>query len=203
MDEIRHTLALFALVFYPPALGFWFLVHPFIRMWRRAGLVTTYGVVTCALIALAVAVFLNRGSLLGRDFGTNWWLIAAGSGWLAWLTWLGFTNAFPAHHLGTATRLGVPELKAIAGPNVFVSDGVYAYVRHPIYGSGSLAGLGFAFVVNYAGIYALALAAFPILFLVTVIEERELAERFGDAYRRYQMEVPRLVPRLPNKHRRG
>lgn len=194
MDGIRHSLAVLGVVCYPPALCFWFLVHPFIRMWRRLGLVTTYASVLVALAALSIPVVRNRQWMLGRDLGTHWWLMAIGAGWMTWLAWLGVTRGMPAQHLGTRTRLGVPELKS-TGSEVFVRDGIYAHVRHPIYGSGVLAGLGFALVVNFAGFYVLAIAAFPILYLVTVIEERELVERFGDSYRRYQQEVPRLVPR--------
>ena len=36
----------------------------------------------------------------------------------------------------------------------------------------------------------------PILHLVVLLEERELLERFGDAYRDYAGRVPRYVPRL-------
>lgn len=198
MDAFRHSLAVLGVVSYPPALCFWFLVHPFIRMWRRVGLVGTYTCVIVALATFAVPVVRYREFLLGRDLGTHWPLIAIATGWLAWLSWLGLTRGMPAQHLGTRTRLGVPELKA-SGAEVFVRDGVYAHVRHPIYGTGFLAGLGFALLVNFAGFYVLAIAAFPILYLVTVIEERELVERFGDTYRRYQAAVPRLVPRLSSK----
>jgi protein-S-isoprenylcysteine O-methyltransferase Ste14 len=31
---------------------------------------------------------------------------------------------------------------------------------------------------------------------MTSLEERELLDRFGDAYREYQRDVPRLIPRL-------
>jgi len=33
-------------------------------------------------------------------------------------------------------------------------------------------------------------------YLLLVLEERELLDRFGDAYREYQRDVPRLIPRL-------
>ena len=33
------------------------------------------------------------------------------------------------------------------------------------------------------------------VYLITVLEEHELIERFGEEYRRYQREVPRLIPR--------
>ena len=49
---------------------------------------------------------------------------------------------------------------------------------------------------NYIGLYILVLLLFPVGHLTMVLEERELVERFGDAYRQYQREVPRLIPRF-------
>jgi hypothetical protein len=38
MDTFRHVLTLLMLMFMPGAVLFWFLVHPFVRFWRRLGL---------------------------------------------------------------------------------------------------------------------------------------------------------------------
>ena len=43
--------------------------------------------------------------------------------------------------------------------------------------------------------YILFVSAFPVLYAITVLEEHELIERFGEEYRRYQREVPRLISR--------
>jgi protein-S-isoprenylcysteine O-methyltransferase Ste14 len=53
-----------------------------------------------------------------------------------------------------------------------------------------LAGIAFALVVNYLGVYILFVSAFPALYVITVLEEHELIDRFGEEYRRYQREVP-------------
>ena len=45
----------------------------------------------------------------------------------------------------------------------------------------------------YVVVIALTL---PGLYLITVLEERELLVRFGDEYRQYQDQVPRFLPRL-------
>jgi protein-S-isoprenylcysteine O-methyltransferase Ste14 len=49
--------------------------------------------------------------------------------------------------------------------------------------------------INYTGMYILVLLLAPVGYLMIVLEERELIERFGDEYRKYQREVPRLIPR--------
>ena len=53
-----------------------------------------------------------------------------------------------------------------------------------------------ALFANYLGTYLLAVIFVPGVYVVTIFEERELVERFGEAYRDYQSRVPRLVPRL-------
>jgi protein-S-isoprenylcysteine O-methyltransferase Ste14 len=53
-----------------------------------------------------------------------------------------------------------------------------------------------ALFTNYVAAYVLAAIAFPWLYLIIVLEERELSDRFGDEYRSYQQRVPRLIPRL-------
>jgi protein-S-isoprenylcysteine O-methyltransferase Ste14 len=58
---------------------------------------------------------------------------------------------------------------------------------------------GVALFANYLATYVLVPVMLLGLYLVTVIEERELVERFGNAYRDYQKQVPRFVPRLVRK----
>jgi protein-S-isoprenylcysteine O-methyltransferase Ste14 len=50
-------------------------------------------------------------------------------------------------------------------------------------------------VINYLGVYILFVSAFPLLYLITALEEHGLIDRFGEEYRRYQREVPRVIPR--------
>jgi protein-S-isoprenylcysteine O-methyltransferase Ste14 len=98
-------------------------------------------------------------------------------------------------HLSLAIRMGVPELSCAEGRQTLVRDGIYRVVRHPVYLTAAVAGIAFAFVINYLGVYILFVSAFPVLYVITVLEEHELIDRFGEEYRRYQREVPRLIPR--------
>ena len=54
---------------------------------------------------------------------------------------------------------------------------------------------GYALFANYLGSYVVAIATLPTIHLIVVLEERELAERFGDAFEEYRRRVPRYVPR--------
>ena len=52
-----------------------------------------------------------------------------------------------------------------------------------------------ALFTNYLAIYVLALAIIPALYLVVVLEEKELRDRFGLEYAAYSERVPRFIPR--------
>jgi len=38
MDTARYVIALLTIILFPPVLLFWFLIHPFVRLWPLAGL---------------------------------------------------------------------------------------------------------------------------------------------------------------------
>ena len=58
----------------------------------------------------------------------------------------------------------------------------------------SLAGV--ALITNYLALYVVGAFSIVGLVAITILEERELMVRFGDAYRAYRREVPRFLPRL-------
>ena len=195
MDRVRYVLGVFAVVVYAPGLVFWFVIHPWARWWRTIGPTRTYLIVGPLLAALGVLLLPFRRSLLGSDLGTNWSLVAAGLVLCGFVAWLGLVYGRRMNHLKMTTRMGVPELSPSNEPNTLVRDGIYGLVRHPVYISAAAWGIGYAFIVNYASVYILFLAALPVLYVITVLEERELLDRFGDEYREYQRTVPRLIPR--------
>lgn len=83
---------------------------------------------------------------------------------------------------------------------VLLMDGPYRYCRNPMTLGTILAYLGIAIVVGTAtGIgFALCFGAILVIYLKR-FEERELTERFGDAYLQYLKEVPFIIPRLPRR----
>jgi protein-S-isoprenylcysteine O-methyltransferase Ste14 len=196
-DRLRYLLAVTAIVCYPPGLFFWFLIHPFAAKWRTIGPLATYSVVMPVLAICGYALFRMRALVIGTDYGTNWTLTAISAIFFAAMFRLEIAYR---PHLSASTLVGVPELTASAGGRV-IREGVYGVIRHPRYLSAVLGGIGWALVTNYSGGYVVAVIAFPVLYIVTLLEERELVARFGDAYRVYQRDVPRFVPRA--KHRAG
>jgi protein-S-isoprenylcysteine O-methyltransferase Ste14 len=79
--------------------------------------------------------------------------------------------------------------------------GPYAYLRHPLYLGSFLIGLGFAVMAGHAAAWVV-FAGITIGFVVYYlpykdrIEGARLEAAYGDAFRRYQAAVPRVLPRL-------
>ncbi len=75
-----------------------------------------------------------------------------------------------------------------------VRGGPYRFVRHPIYTGILLGFVGSAIARDeWRGILAV-LVAYGALWRKLKLEERWMVERFGDAYRKFQAEVPALIP---------
>lgn len=83
-------------------------------------------------------------------------------------------------------------------PRQLVREGPYRWVRNPMYVAGVVIVLGEALLWE-APWLLLYLAGFWSIAHVFVVayEERALAGRFGEEYRRYQQAVPRWIPRAP------
>jgi protein-S-isoprenylcysteine O-methyltransferase Ste14 len=74
-----------------------------------------------------------------------------------------------------------------------VTSGPYRWVRHPLYSTAIAVMLLWpTMTVNLAAFFAVSIAYF---YFGSMPEEQKLIEEFGDAYRRYQQVVPRLIPR--------
>ena len=117
------------------------------------------------------------------------------------MRWLGAPLA-----LGGAALFGA-TLRTL-GPNLtdtvvtrkahtLVTAGPYRWVRHPFYLSALLGGLGTALLSASLLILCATLLVYALLVLRTPIEERHLAERFGEPYEEYRRQVPAFWPRRP------
>jgi len=80
--------------------------------------------------------------------------------------------------------------------STLITDGVFAYVRHPLYLSILLTYLGFVF----ASMSIVSLApwiCYIILFdKMATYEEEDLVRIFGEAYLEYSKRVPKWIPNL-------
>ena len=193
MNAVRYYCALLLVILLPPVLFFWLLIHPFVRFWRRLGLGWTYGIV-CSFMALSgVGLFRIRHALLAVEFGTSYSLIALGLLLLGVSIWLTFQILRPMRIL---TILGLPELAPEKRPQKLITTGIYAAIRHPRYLQLYLSFVGCAFIANYLALYLVVALWLPGLYVIVLLEEKELRDRFGPAYEEYCRQVPRFIPRF-------
>jgi protein-S-isoprenylcysteine O-methyltransferase Ste14 len=192
MDTFRYWFAVILVVWLPPAVIWWYIVHPFIGFWRRFG--ARGALVANIVIALAIAwgLWSLRGLLVGRDLGTHWLLTGIGIALVALAVVMG---SFRRRQLPTKILSGLPEMQADGRGGRLLTEGVYARVRHPRYLEVAAAVFGYAALANYTGGWLVAAAVVPALHLVVLLEERELARRFGAEFEAYRARVPRYLPR--------
>ena len=192
LDQARYGFALLWLVAFPVLL-FWIALHPFVAFWRRMGLAATYTILVAGCVTVGALLFTLRGPLLAVEFGTGpvLWALTA-------LTYAASVavEMQARRHLGMATLVGVPELKAAGAPGELLTQGIYGRVRHPRYAGATLGYVASAFLANYLFLWAALPAFLLLLHTVVLLEERELEDRFGDAWRAYAARVPRYLPRL-------
>ncbi len=171
---------------------FWLVVHPFIDRWRRRGrraltfILPIWGVFIAAAFAI---VWHYRCS----HFYENWWM------WFptAFLFWTGFSiygQGFRGFQRSQVS--GLDELEPDRHRQQLVTTGIRAHVRHPIYLGHLCEVLGWCVGTGLTPLFALAGFAVVTGALMIGIEDRELEQRFGDAYRVYRREVPAVIPRI-------
>ena len=192
MDAARYFIALFLLLAFPAAMSMWLLIHPLVGFWRRRGPTITYVSVVALAGVIGSLLFQLRRPILRVEFGFNWVLTIAAI--LVYIAGALLERQY-RRHLTIATLLGLPEVSANR-PSTLLTEGIYSKVRHPRYLGLMCEISATALLVNYLAIYLLVLATIPVLYLTVWLEERELVERFGEAYERYMRQVPRFLPRF-------
>jgi protein-S-isoprenylcysteine O-methyltransferase Ste14 len=191
MPAVRYYLALFLLMFFPGGMLYWFSVHPFIGFWRRIGLHAALAVNGALIALVAAAVYLARRPLLSIEYGDRLPLAIAGGALLAASVAM---RAVVTSRLTKKILMGLPELAPGSHGVPLITDGIYARLRHPRYTQVAVALLGGALLMNYLAAYVTCAAGLVALRLIVPIEERELRQRFGQAYDEYCARTPRFIP---------
>jgi protein-S-isoprenylcysteine O-methyltransferase Ste14 len=83
-----------------------------------------------------------------------------------------------------------------------ITQGVFAHVRHPMYGAHVLWGLAQPLLIgNWIAGFAMLATVLPVVAYRVPREERMLTQHFGDAYRAYAARTGAIVPCLPSSRR--
>jgi len=193
VDTARYWLALILLVSFPPAFLYWFVIHPFTGFWRRVGPLGTHLIVAPAMILVGVGIYGFRETLMRGDFG-----FVPVFAVLAVLSYLfaGILELKCRRYLKLRILVGVPQLTEDPSASSLLDQGIYGSVRHPRYVSVFFGALAVALFSNYLAAWVLQILLVPVIYLLAVVEEGELLDRFGEDYERYMERVPRFLPRL-------
>ncbi len=192
MDTFRYVLGVLLISSLPPGLAWWFFVHPFVGFWRRLGATLTMVVMMVFMVTSVAALFYMRTPLIGRDLGTNNLLVVVGIALVAAGLYI---HRKRKRYLTAGILVGIPEVHGDEKKRGQLLDqGPYGIIRHPRYVEILSLTFGYAAISNHVGAYVLSGLTVPVVHLLVLLEERELLDRFGEAYREYCERVPRYIP---------
>jgi protein-S-isoprenylcysteine O-methyltransferase Ste14 len=89
-----------------------------------------------------------------------------------------------------------PRLE-ILDAHSLVTDGVFRYIRHPMYAAHLLWGIAQVFLLqNWIAGFSMLVTFLPEYLYRPLVEERMMIEQFGDEYRAYMKRTGRYFPKL-------
>ncbi len=177
----------------------WYVIrYPFERRAKRVQVVSnartpseTIGL-AAALFGLAIlpGFYVATGFPQSADYPARAWSVALGTIIFALALWV-FRRSHKELGRNWSITLEIREKHKL------VCTGPYALVRHPMYTSFLLMGLGQAFLLSNWVASLAGLIGFAILFFLRVNkEERMMLENFGPQYRTYMERTKRIIPYL-------
>ena len=172
------------------------------REWRSFGVFTAFVVALFTeMYGFPLTIYVLTAVLGSRYPALNPFSHASGHLWITFFGG-GVWTSIVAHVVSNGLMIGGLVLMGVGWRRVhrargaLVTDGPYAWIRHPQYAGLFLVTVGM--LLQWPTL--VTLATWPLLFLIyrrlARREEREAEDRFGDAYRDYRARVPMFVPRL-------
>jgi protein-S-isoprenylcysteine O-methyltransferase Ste14 len=128
--------------------------------------------------------------------------------WMAWskmglpesIRWLGvgigILCAFGIYWLFSSIGSGITPTSATRKEHKLATNGIYKYIRHPLYTIGSSFIISFGMMADNWFIAMFGVLAFILMAIRTPKEEANLIEKFGDEYREYMKRTGRFLPKL-------
>jgi len=129
-------------------------------------------------------------------------------GWMAWskiglsasTRWagvgIGVLCVLGIYWLFSSIGTGITPTSATRKEHKLVTNGIYRYIRHPLYTVGSSLFVSFGMMADNWLIAALGILTFILMAIRTPKEEANLIEKFGDEYREYMKRTGRFFPKL-------
>jgi protein-S-isoprenylcysteine O-methyltransferase Ste14 len=191
MRQVVQIVGWLACVVYSTIPLFWLMIHPFADRWRsrrRSPYRLLLPVWMAMWAALAVITAPLRNIALYRAEWT--WGIALPLFALGFFIYSKSGKDFSAKQLG-----GLPEVDGRNREHRLVTEGIRARVRHPVYLAHLCEMLAWSVGTGLAVCWGLMAFATVTGAVMIRMEDAELEQRFGDAYRAYHGAVPAVIPR--------
>lgn len=179
-------------------LAWYFIRVPFERRAKRVRVVSNrrspldmFGLAS-GLFGLAIvpAFYVATGIPRAANYPARPWVLVLGAVIFLFALWV-----FRRTHKELGRNWSITL--EIRDKHELISGGPYAFVRHPMYTSFMLMGLGQALLLSNWVAGLAGLFGFAVLFFLRVDkEERMMLEIFGPQYRDYMQRTKRLVPYL-------
>lgn len=177
----------------------WYVIrYPFARRAKRLRVVQdqrskieTIGL-AAALLGLAVVpgIYVATGIPRMADYPAHAWAVGVGTILYVAAMWI-FRRTHKELGKNWSITLEIREKHQL------VCSGPYALIRHPMYTSFLLMGLGQAFLLSNWVVGLAGLLGFAILYFLRVDrEERMMLQYFGPEYRAYMDRTKRIIPYL-------
>lgn len=128
------------------------------------------------------------------------WMAWSKIGLPEWMRWLGvavgIVGVFGIYWLFSSIGSGISPTSGTRKEHKLVTNGIYKYIRHPLYTFGSSLFISFGMMADNWFIALLGILAFIGMAIRTPKEEANLIEKFGDEYREYMKRTGRFLPKL-------
>lgn len=128
------------------------------------------------------------------------WMAWSRIGLPEWARWLGVVIGifciFGIYWLFSSIGSGITPTSATRKEHKLVTNGIYRYIRHPLYTFGASLFVSFGMMADTWFIAALGILTFILMAIRTPKEEANLIEKFGDEYREYMKRTGRFLPKL-------
>ena len=110
-------------------------------------------------------------------------------GWVIWVVScvLAWMPIFTLKRKG-----GVKKGKSYVHTTLLVKTGIYSVVRHPQYTAGILFSLALILISQSWLIAGIGAIVIPLSYVDILMTDKHEVEKFGDEYKRYMREVPRI-----------
>jgi len=192
MREWLEIIGWLACVVYSTIPLFWLMIHPFADRWR-AQRRSPYRVLVPLWMAMWAAMALVTAPWRNVAlYPAAWaWGLAVLLFATGFFIYLRSGKNFSAKQLG-----GLPEVHGANREQRLVTDGIRARVRHPVYLAHLCEMLAWSVGTGLAVCWGLTAFAAATGALMIRMEDAELEQRFGDAYRVYRNSVPAVIPRI-------